>query len=463
MKREREEEIEIEKGGERIEEWLPEIIVAEGHATIIQSCLNYLNLEELDHFKKRRQILPSAADDSVRDGIYRNRQIPFSFSAAGSRRSSDDGSGGLALGAMRTDPGEIQSLECIQTKGQLQEEPVMNWLSGTEFFWLSSVLEEWSERRHPEPKQSSALPSVRHSQENPADSSIRRAERHEREEVWSSDIALSLSTRGVCRKAATGDIYSLFQYSSDEIFTHASNTELQSDEIFTHASNTELQSARLVWLVDSLIEAWGHVVILREDLRKKASFLQFCIEAETLDSLVLPVLEPVSCRSTALEVLIPAMVLIKDDIIRDLVLCQIKAQSIHDEYVAKRVTKREADRMGKLKGDGLEQNTPPLIDGSSLHRANYCGLLISLLKPDEHTTRLATTPISRVDAFGMWESHIHALLREGKLSVHTICRLLEKRLPESPLEIAFCIPESSPDILRAIIVMGAYSEKEMVD
>jgi hypothetical protein len=35
MKRKREEEIEIERGGERIEEWLPEIIVAEGHATII--------------------------------------------------------------------------------------------------------------------------------------------------------------------------------------------------------------------------------------------------------------------------------------------------------------------------------------------------------------------------------------------------------------------------------------------
>jgi hypothetical protein len=302
---------------------------------------------------------------------------------------------------------------------------------------LSSVLEEWSERRPPEPKQSSALPSVGHSQEIPADSSIRRAERHEREEVWSSDIALSLSTRGVCDKAATGDIYSLFQYSSDEIFTHA--------------SNTELQSAILVWLVDSLIEAWGHVIILREDLRKKANFLQFCIEAVTLDSLVLPVLENVGCRSTALDVLIPAMVLKKDDIIRDLVLCQMKAQSIHDDYVAKRVA--------KLKGDGLDQNTPPLIDESCLHRANYRGLLISLLKPDEHTTRLATTPISRVDAFGMWESHIHALLREEKLSVHTIRRLLAKGLPESPLEIAFRIPESSPDILRAMIVMGAYSEK----
>jgi hypothetical protein len=131
MKRKREEKIEIEREGEKIEEWRPEIIEAEGHATIIQSCLDYLNLE-LDHFKKRRQILPSAADDSVRDGIYRNRQIPFSFSAAGSRRSSDDGSGGLALGAVRTDPGEIQGLECIQTKGQLQEDPVMNWLSGTE-------------------------------------------------------------------------------------------------------------------------------------------------------------------------------------------------------------------------------------------------------------------------------------------------------------------------------------------
>jgi hypothetical protein len=239
--------------------------------------------------------------------------------------------------------------------------------------------------------------------------------------------------------------------------------QYSSDEIFTHASNTELQSARLVWLVDSLIKAWGYVVILREDLREKAGFLQFCIEAETLDSLVLPVLEPVSCRSTALDVLIPAMVLIKDDIIRDFVLCQIKAQSIHDDYVAKRVAKREADRVAKLKGDGLDQNTPPLIDGSCLHRANHRGLLISLLKPDEHMTRLATTPISRVDAFGMWESHIHALLCEEKLSVHTIRRLLENGLPESPLEIAFRIPESSPDILRAIIVMGAYSEKEMVD
>jgi hypothetical protein len=153
------------------------------------------------------------------------------------------------------------------------------------------------------------------------------------------------------------------------------------------------------------------------------------------------------------------MVLKKDDIIRDLVLCQIKAQSIHEDYVAK----READRVAKLKGDGLDQNTPPLIDESCLHRANYRGILISLLKPNEHTTRLDTTSISRVDAFGMWESYIHALLREEKLSVHTIRRLLEKGLPESPLEIAFSIPESSPDILRAMIVMGAFSEKEMVD
>jgi hypothetical protein len=90
-----------------------------------------VNLEELDHFKKRRQILPSAADDFVRDGVYRNSQIPFSFSAAGSRRSSDDGSGGLALG----DPGEIQGLEWVQTKGQLLEDSVMNWLSDTENLW----------------------------------------------------------------------------------------------------------------------------------------------------------------------------------------------------------------------------------------------------------------------------------------------------------------------------------------
>jgi hypothetical protein len=118
-----------------------EAIAAEGHATVLRSCLNYLRLEEFNDLIKRRQELPSATDDG--SGIYRNDHIPFSLSAAASQRSSDEGrmDGRLPLATLCKDPGEIEGLQGILHEDQPEDPDRMkDWLDGSIRSWSPKSL-----------------------------------------------------------------------------------------------------------------------------------------------------------------------------------------------------------------------------------------------------------------------------------------------------------------------------------
>lgn len=520
------------------EELHKKTFVADGHATVLQSCLNYLYLEELSDLAERRQGLASAAGDSVGNGIYRNDQVPFSFSAAASQRSSEEGSmdGRLPLAALRKDPGEILGLQGLLNGGQLQDTDRMkDWLSGSvrscspksmtaedilqqrlsvlsgeddekdegademdqrsDIFERSSLHDRMSESGRvslsnivkdfqiEQPQfellRDPALSPTRLLESYNIDMQdlLRKIElppykkiRQPWEKVLSEHSAASRNRTGASVKAAAGDIYSLLQYSSDEIFTHA--------------SSLELQTIRLDWLVDTLLKAWGRITTLREDVKKEANFLEFCIEAGTLDGLVIPVLEQSSCNSTAVDVFISAMAQSNYGITQDLVRRQMAAQTSFDDLMSK--VKERNQENGH---DITPVSMPPNFDfarwctenlkyirpekqnevnesmATLKDTAKYRWFLTKLLMPDEHQTRYATKPISRADAFDLWILCFDALQqkREEKMPVYNIRRMLETGEPESPLEIAFRVRDDTPSMYQAMVAMGAYSDKDIDD
>ena len=409
-------------------------LVADGNATVLQSCLNYLKLKELDDLVKLRQDHLSLLDKSERDrndqrrtlgdiandGIYRSEEIPFSYSAAASQVSS--GSRSMA-GRLPLFPISKGSNKTLNLPGATLDDQVQN----------SHRMEDWLEEQL-----RSNIPDQESGIEQDADTFNRRDSFSERmlEQTSMSGVG---SWVDASVKAIVGDIYSLHQYSTDEIFTHASNADLQSHDID--------------WLMFITLQAWKRIVILRDDVNDDASFLQFCMQAGTLDRLIIPFLERTAYRSEAPEVFIWAMSRRKCDILQGMVSYQVRFLHIDAEKAA------NAHRsMSTIQEWGqIMHNKDKIVAGQD------SSLLRNLLGPEEHQPRHSTTPISRAEAFGVWKSCFDELQRQSKekLSVSKIRQIFESGGPESPLRIALRVRQSSPDIYPAMIAMGAYRAEDI--
>ncbi|KAI4677819.1 hypothetical protein J4E81_010749 [Alternaria sp. BMP 2799] len=416
-------------------------LVADGNATVLQSCLGYLKLKELNDLVERRQdhlkglndsskqrqghpSLPSEREEirnhqrsmpsgTADHGIYRKEEIPFSYSAASSQVSSESKSMAGRLPLFSMSQGSEKSMDL---QGGTTEDHI----------WNLHRMEDWLEER------------VRscYNQSDAVDCSLQQLR-------FDAEAAHSRSRVDASVKAVVGDIYGLHQYSTDEIFTHA--------------SNAELQSLHIDWLTATLLQAWKRIVVLRDDVNDDASFLQFCMQAGTLDRLLIPVLESWGSDSHAVDVFIWAMAKGKKDIAREIVVRQFPPV-----FISNRSKAAVEDLHGPQRGWNKVE-TKDLSHRVKFSILEHEGFLIRLLGPVEHKTQWTTTPILRADAFSCWKEHFDALQQqsEEKMSVSAIREVLESGEPESPLRIAFRVRQSSPGIFPVMIAMGEYSAEDI--
>ncbi|KAI4941255.1 hypothetical protein J4E91_010832 [Alternaria rosae] len=202
-----------------------------------------------------------------------------------------------------------------------------------------------------------------------------------------------------------------------------------------------------------MLQAWERIVIMRDDVNDDASFLQFCMQAGTLDRLILPVLERTAYRSDAPEVFIWAMSRRKCDILQGMVSYQVRFLHIDLEKAVDATSSMSDIRDWDL----IMHNKDKIAAGQD------SSLLRNLLGPEEHQCRHSTTPVSRAEAFGVWKSCFDEMQQQSreKLSVSKIRQIFESGLPESPLRIALRIRQSSPDIYPAMVAMGEYSAENI--
>jgi len=399
-------------------------IAAEGHATIIQSCLNYLNLRELDPLVEMNKKAPTTANGG--SGIYRNEYVPYAYSAAVSQASSDeDRVGRLPLAPIGLTPGGIEGLQDLareigtrtdrfRVPGNISMEGVMDWLAeSVENIHLATAILG---------NGISISPSLSNATNSCEPDEVRKGETKNEPGDLADTKATVDDLAGSLRRSG-GDLTVLLQYASDEIFIHA--------------AQPEIRTTRLEWLIKSMLEAWGRIVHLRTDLRSQASFVQYCVEAG-LEELAIPTLNYKSCNAVAKDIAVPAIRLGKQDILQDLVLNQMKA--LKSQLSVTEIM--QPTQQVQLQDDVTSSDRALLAE-------KYCDLIPSLLEAAQDPSQFANA--SATDVFDAWRCACDALRSQGLISTAEIQQVLKCGQP-SPLLVA--CKEKELGMIQALLDMG---------
>lgn len=301
--------------------FFPRSAKIDGHRTIIKNCLHYLLITELDRWARRRLDSLSTADGGGL-GIHKAFEYPLYASAASSEKLSDEeNKPGLPMPPLEREPGNIEGLSNVSPGRRFSLDRTSSIAD-----WLCIIEESTSRDRSPSspPPASASLPFRTKDIEdemNTAMRSVQTTKAHSvkagpsivEDELYAGKTSSSLATslkRGARSARFEGDVFALIEYATNDIFVHASIEELQRHNI--------------EWLTETMLRAWDRIVLLRPDLKRNASFIEFCFTAG-LNALIIPTLERPDCKTSAAVTFMLACSHQNVEILRELVFRHIRS------------------------------------------------------------------------------------------------------------------------------------------
>ncbi|CAI6333921.1 unnamed protein product [Periconia digitata] len=297
-----------------------ELAKIEGHTTIINNCIHYLHISELDRWAKRRQGL-SSINYGGDWGIQEPDEYPLYASAASFNKLSDEAhKPGLPMAPFERETGHIEGLADLVLQRRLSIDHTSRIAS-----WLSLAGEPAFGDHQSSSHRTISLPfrtrgTIMEDGPNEATRSAHAEELHSVEsgfntyanELYADNNSVNTSLEtGAKSTRIEGDVFALLEYATSDIFVHASTEDLQCHDIR--------------WLAETLLQAWDRIVLLRPDLRRNANFIGFCAEASSLNTLIIPSLESSHCKMTAAAVFILICLHRATRGLEDLVLRHIKS------------------------------------------------------------------------------------------------------------------------------------------